>query len=317
MKFASLFTTSLLLCVATSAVAADAKGVSFHQKSDGELQIKIDGQPFAVLNHGSKWNKPFLFPVHAPSGKNVLRDIIPTAADQGSSKDGTDHFHHKGVWISVDSVNDEKLNFWHESSKIVCDKVEHSTAADGSGHLTIHNSWMDGDRPLLKEQTMVTIHPSRLLSYQIELRPTDRDVTFYDTKEGFFAVRIAHSMREMQGGHIVNADGLKGEKDCWGKPTPWIDYYGEVDGQTCGVTLMDHPDNFRKSRYHVRSYGLFAISPFGPKKYSNGAEQEAPVTLSPGKAPLQLTYGLYIHDGNTEEANVAKTYQKFLKATAN
>ena len=41
-------------------------------------------------------------------------------------------------------------------------------------------------------------------------------------------------MREMEGGYITNADGLKGEKDCWGKPSPWIDYYGEVDGSTAG-----------------------------------------------------------------------------------
>lgn len=317
MKSPLLLLISGLFCAGSqNAFSLDSKGVTFHEASEGQLEILIDGSVFAVLNHGKPWNKPFLFPVHAPSGKNVLRDIIPTAADQGSSKDGTDHFHHKGVWIAVDSVNDEKLNFWHEKANIVCDSVQHTSGKNGTGILTIHNTWRQDDQPLLKETTTATFYPSYLVTYQIELSAVDKDVTFHDTKEGFFAVRLAHTMREMQGGHITNAEGLKGEKDCWGKPSPWIDYFGEVDGKTCGVTLMDHPGNFRKSRYHVRSYGLFAISPFGPKTYSKGAEPEAPVTLSPGGDSLKLTYGLYIHDGDTSAGHVAKAYQDFLTATA-
>lgn len=306
----------LIVGVLGSPISAQTKsGVTIIEKDDAHLEIQIDGQPFTVLNHGKDWKKPFLFPMSAPDGTNILREIIPTKDKQGSSKDGTDHFHHKGVWVSVDSVNDEKLNFWHEDDAIVCNKVEHKTA-NGVGIVTVHNSWMQGDKALLKETTTAVFHPSRLVSYHITLEAVDKDVTFHDTKEGFFAVRIAHTMRELQGGHIVNADGLKGEKDCWGKPTPWIDYFGDVNGNTCGVTLMDHPDNFRKSRYHVRSYGLFSISPFGPEKYSNGQEEASPVTLSPGKEKLHLTYGLFVHNGNTEQGGVAEAYQEFLKATS-
>ncbi|MEO2018451.1 MAG: PmoA family protein [Fuerstiella sp.] len=318
MKPAVLLASALFLCLtaaSTSAVDKSSRGVSFQSTKDGQLGIQIDGKKFAVLNHGKEWNKPFLFPVHAPNGTNVLRDIVPTKADAGSSKEGKDHFHHKGVWVSVDSVNDDRLNFWSEAARIECEGVEHSAGKNGSGQLTITNNWMEGDKPLLQETTTVTIYPSRLLTYHIELSAIDTDVTIYDTKEGFFAVRLAHTMREMEGGHITNADGLKGEKDCWGKPSPWIDYYGAVNGSIAGVTLMDHPGNFRQSRYHVRSYGLFSISPFGPKKYSNGKEAESPVTIRPGKPSFKLDYGLYIHDGDTETANVAGAYQQFLKVT--
>ncbi len=299
----------------SSVVAQTSQAVTFREKDGDHLEVLIGDSVFAVMNHGKDWNKPFLFPVSAPDGTNVLRDIIPTEKEQGSSKDGTDHFHHKGVWVSVDSVNDEKLNFWHEKAKIVCDSVEHSTGNDHSGRLIIHNTWMQDGKPLLKETTTATFYPSRLVTYHIVLAAVDKDVTVYDTKEGFFAVRIAHTMREMQGGHIVNAEGLKGEKDCWGKPSPWIDYYGEVGGATCGVALMDHPHNFRPSRYHVRSYGLFSISPFGPHKYSNNMEPESPVTISPGKDKLQLTYAMFVHNGDTESGKVADAYQQFLDVT--
>ena len=313
--FFTIATILTVLSVNKVLLAQNTEGVSFKTKSETELEILIKGKVFGVLNHGGDWNKPFLYPVHAPNGTNVLRPIIPTKDQQGSSKEGTDHFHHKGVWVSVDSVNDERLNFWHEQDKIASDSFETKVGDNGTGTLTIKNTWMHGDKPLVKETTTATFHPSRIAVYQIELAAVDKDVTFHDTKEGFFAVRIAHTMREMEGGHIVNADGLKGEKECWGKPTAWIDYYGDVDGKTCGVTLMDHPDNFRESRYHVRRYGLFAISPFGPKKYSYDKEPAAPVTISPGKDTLKLTYGLYIHAGDTATGEVAEAYQAFLKAT--
>ncbi len=300
-----------------SVSAQSIQEVTFRDKDSEHVEVLIGENVFAVMNHGKNWNKPFLFPVSAPDGTNILRDIIPTEKEQGSSKEGTDHFHHKGVWVSVDSVNDEKLNFWHEKAKIVSNKIEYATNQDHSGRLTIHNTWMQDDKPLLKETTMATFYPSRLVTYHIELAAIDKDVTVYDTKEGFFAVRIAHTMREMQGGHIVNAEGLKGEKECWGKPSPWIDYYGQVGDSTCGIALMDHPSNFRQSRYHVRSYGLFSISPFGPHAYSNKTEPASPVTISPDKEPLKLTYAMFVHNGDTETGKVADAYQQFLKVTEN
>lgn len=303
------------LCLTVGPLVAADKGVDIQRPDNAHLTITIDGKPLGTLNHGASWNKPFLYPLTAPDGTNVLRDIIPTKAEQGSSKDGTDHFHHKGVWVSVDSVNDERLNFWHEADIIRCRDVT-SSVQNGVGIITLKNDWMQGEKPLLKETTTIVIYPSRLLSYHIHVQAVDKDVTFHDTKEGFFAVRIAHTMRQMQGGHIVNAAGLTGEKDCWGKPSPWIDYYGEVDGATCGVTLMDHPDNFRESRYHVRGYGLFSISPFGPRKYSNNKEPAAPVTLKPDGDGLHLTYGLFVHNGDTDSANVADAYQQFLKVNS-
>jgi hypothetical protein len=254
------------------------------------------------------------------------RDAIPLAAtvtrlinDHPSSindpkdPDYYDHLHHKGLWFSVDEVNG--IKFWKEDGKIVTKSVEVESSHSDPAVMKIVNHWMDDAGGLvLKESTTVKIYANRLLSYEAELEPGDKPVDFEDTKEGFFAIRLPNSMREIVGGGpVINAEGVVGSAASWGKPSPWIDYAGPVGKAQLGVAIMDDPHNFRPSRYHVRDYGLFAISPFGEGAYTNGAQPAAPVKLEPGKK-LSLHYGLYVHRGDSTEGHVAETYQEFLKS---
>lgn len=212
--------------------------------------------------------------------------------------------------IAIDSINDDALNTWHERNKIRVDSVD----VDDSGKnvvLKVNNSWLDDDgQPLLKEKTTYTITPDRLIACELQLKAVDRPVTFGDTKEGLFAIRVHTDLRGAASGTISNADGLVSEKDCWGKPSSWVDYTGKVDGKTVGITIFDDENNFRPSRYHVRGYGLFAINPFGEKSYSKGQEEAKPLTLKPGEA-VNLRYGLYVHSGDKESANIEKVHKAF------
>jgi hypothetical protein len=113
---------------------------------------------------------------------------------------------------------------------------------------------------------------------------------------------------------ISNSDGLKTEKDCWGKPAKWVDYSGKVGEKTYGVALMDFPKNFRPSRYHCRDYGLFTMSPFGEGSYQNDLAKAKPHVLDAKNPKLELTYGLYVHAGDATEGQVAKAYEKFAEA---
>src|SRR6185312_8118892 len=118
--------------------------------------------------------------------------------------------------------------------------------------IQLKNEWLKNDKePVLIERTTISIYPSRLITYDSTLSaPPGQLVRFDDTKEGFFGIRIAQSMRELQGGAVMNSEGKKTTKECWGKPAKWVDYSGMVDGKTYGVAIMDHPNNFRPSRYH-------------------------------------------------------------------
>jgi hypothetical protein len=269
-------------------------------KVEGDVYVTIDGKPFTALSTSKAYPKPFFHPVHAADGTIITRDLVKNE----------DHPHHKGIWCSVDEVNG--LKFWAEKARIENQSVEIGKSNGPVAELKYVNHWLKDDgTPLLVESTTVRISPKRLMAFDFTLAATE-PATFRDTKEGLFGIRVANSLREKEGGTITNSEGQKGMKDCWGKTGPWVDYFGPVNGKTYGVALFDHPGNFRKSRYHVRDYGLFTISPFGPKSYTNGQEPEAPVTVEPGK-PLRLRFGLYVHDGDTAAGKVGETHAEYLK----
>jgi len=296
---------TLVVTIASFNTASAADKVAIAQDAT-TLSITIDGQPFATYNFGENLAKPYLLPVRTASGT-----VINRALDDASD---ADHPHHKGMWNAIDEVNEVK--FWAEKGVIRNVAIKTLIAEGATAAFEAVNEWRHPETgvPQLTETAIITVHPNRLLVYDMRLKASNVDVTFEDTKEGLFGFRVAPSMKEKNGGHVVASDGTQTTKECWGKAYNWIDYYGDVDGKTVGVAIMDHPKNFRPSRYHVRDYGLFSISPFGEKSYTNGTSEAAPYHLQKGET-LRIRYAMYFHDGDAKKANVAAAWDQFLKAT--
>ncbi|MFN9720031.1 MAG: PmoA family protein [Planctomycetota bacterium] len=293
---------SLAAVLWTPSVVSSADTVDLKQ-SGTTIDITVNGKPFATYHVGDDLPKPFLLPVRTPSGVVANRAL-------GDTTDA-DHPHHKGMWNAVDEVN--KVKFWAEKGPIRNTSVQIISTGSTFGQLKAVNEWRHPESavPQLTEQAIISFYPNHLIVYDMTLTASHIDVTFEDTKEGLFGFRVAPSMKEKNGGQVISSDGTKSTKECWGKPWNWVDYSGTVDGKTIGVTMMDHPKNFRPSRYHVRDYGLFSISPFGESAYTNGANPAAEVKLFKGES-LHLRYGLYVHDGDTESGRVADVWRQFL-----
>ena len=327
---------------------AQAQTVNLSKKAD-KVEVTIGGEAFAIYNTGKTLPKPFFSPVRGPGGTILSRPIIKPGADvSGGEAANVGHRHHKGIFLAVDEINE--IKFWAEDEKIenvsvklltpqvdlsaywavalkryetlgggpLNDESSNTSADAVSGNparMQVVNHWLGADgQPVIVETTTISIFANRLFAYDITFTAGDKLVTFDDTKEGMFGFRMVSSMREQESGHVVNADGLKGSGDCWGKTSDWVDYYGEVDGKTFGVALFDHPLNFRRSRYHVRNYGLFSMSPFGEGAYTRGKRPADPLILLPGKS-IRLRYGLYIHADDTKAADVAGAYVEYLKTS--
>jgi len=285
-------------CAGRCARGADDR-VRLTLKAD-TLEVTVGGEPFTVYHFAKTQKKPYFWPVRAPDGQIMTRPL----------EKPRDHPHHKGLWFSVDEVNG--IKFWAERGKIENVSVEPIVANGNPARFKVVNHWLGKDgQPILIESTTIRIDTNRVIAYDAQMTAAKDPVTFGDTKEGLFGFRMVNSMRESQGGKVANADGLHGTRECWGKSSDWVDYDGNLDGKLVGVALFDNPHNFRRSRFHVRDYGLFSISPFGEAAYTEGKHAAAPFVLKPG-ANLRLRYAIYIHGGDTKAADVAGTYRKYV-----
>jgi hypothetical protein len=144
-------------------------------------------------------------------------------------------------------------------------------------------------------------------------------VTFGDTKEGAFGVRVSDQLRvgDKKSGNpqskITIASGAQGEKDCWGHRSPWCDYSGVIDGKTVGIAIFDDPSN-PPACWHVRNYGLMAANPFGRSKSGFPEMKDRNDLMRLGKDEhLKLRYGIYVHGGDVKEGKVAEGYERYLK----
>ena len=281
-----------------------------------KIDIDIDGKPFTTFNYGTDVGKPFLAPLRSASGKIVTRHF-PMEKVAGESND---HPHHRGLSFSYDDVNGTK--FWGNDPSFKDPKIGRIVATkaawkDGqpSGTLLTTMEWRDPTgKVLLVEDRSMTFHSDptlRIIDFDIKLTASGQAVTFGDTKEGAFAIRLADALAEKKGtGKMVNASGQSGMANVWGKRSPWVDYSGEVEGEKLGVAIFDHPSNQRHPTYwHSRDYGLFALDPFGQKAFDKTAE-ESHWKIDAGKS-VRFQWRVLIHPGDAASAKIADLFQQY------
>jgi hypothetical protein len=138
-----------------------------------------------------------------------------------------------------------------------------------------------------------------------------RDLKFGDTKEGFFAIRLADSIAGKNGGIMTSSEGAQTEKNVWGRPADWVDYDGTVDGQKVGVVIFDNPENPRHpTRWHSRDYGLFAANPFMGKDFDKAVT--GGYSMHSGEQ-FRFRYRVIIHPGDYSKKKIAELYDSYKK----
>ena len=294
--------------------------VTLTQGTD-KISVEVDGKPFTEFFYGSAAPKPYLHPLRTASGVIVTRHF-PMAKVEGET---TDHPHHRGLWFTHGDVNG--IDFWANEppgtrtnlGRVVINKI----LEVNSGTITALFDWIGpSQNKMLTESRRMTFYSGprlRTIDFDITLTAVEK-VKFGDTKEGTFAIRVASGL-EVPGrsvpaspprtGKMIDSEGRESEASVWGKRAPWVDVYGEVEGQKVGIAIMDHPANpHYPTFWHCRAYGLCAANLFGARDFMNDKTQDASITLQPGEK-MRLRYRVVIHPDDPKAAGIAAQYAAF------
>jgi len=284
------------------------------KKTEAGVDVTLDGQPFATYIFNSGF-KPIIWPVIGPTGKEMTR-AWPLRKDNPDEK--TDHVHQKSFWFDHGNVNG--IDFWAETAKEQGKQVQSALVkAEGGkvGAIATKNDWQGPDgKKLLSDIRTVRFggdKDTRWIDFDVVVTAEGDQVTFGDTKEGSFGLRIAESMRvdRKTGGKIITSEGLEDDK-AWGKPAAWVDYYGPVQGETLGIAILNHPSSFRyPTHWHVRTYGLFAANPWGLHDFTGGKEH-SDYTMKKGDS-FALRYRVILHKGTEKDAKIAEAFVNYTK----
>ncbi len=291
--------------------------VKITRAAPDRIAVEIGGKPYTSFFLAPGGNKPYVYPLSTASGLVVTRHY-PMEEFPGEVKD---HPHQRGMFFSHGEVNG--YNFWatepsQNSPKRARMELKKVIEAKGGRKSGTIRAVFDGQDPrgkaIMKETRTLTFYSDpklRIIDYEILIDPLEK-ITFGDTKEGTFGIRLATSMNENKGaGRMVNAEGAETEKNVWGKRSPWVDYCGPVEGQTAGVAIFDHPSNPRHPTYwHSRAYGLFAANIFGVRDFTRDKSKDGSLTIQPGQ-PLRFRYRVVIHSGDARAANIAQLYKEY------
>jgi hypothetical protein len=315
------------LILATSAIG-DSQNVAVDVANDHFdflIQRELVGR-YHVESRDGPLAKPYLWPLIGPGGVPMTRAWPMEKAAPGGS---TDHPHQKSLWFChgdvipegfplSSHVKDVKgVDFWSETEghgRIVCTAIK-----EQRGGIETHNEWRTAEGQKILDETrtiqLIDLVPVRLFVFNIDLLADVAPITFGDTKEGSFGIRINDLIREQTGkGKLENADGKIGEFNCWGRQSDWCDYSGPIAGQMVGLAIFDDPDNKYRACWHSRGYGLMAANPFGRAKsgFPPMRGRTDLVHMERGEH-LKLRYGVLVHLGNAKDGKVQEYYEKFVK----
>ncbi len=232
---------------------------------DERMAVYVDGELFVAYRseaYGDGHRYPFLYPVIGP------------ASGQSLTSFGTDpHPHHSSLFVAISNVRGEdgvRADYWHsrppdfQSGRIYSLNRRVTEAVRDRIVIEDEVRWQrPGADPHLegawKLEITVPSPDIRLLDVTITYRPLqDLTVGSYGT----FAARMHPDLAEANGGVIVNSEGRTGESATRNREALWVAYFGQREGRTEGLAIIQHPENpYFQAPYFTRAYGFFAPWP--------------------------------------------------------
>jgi len=349
MKGALLSCIALAICWSTAVVhpgvgADDHAVVVTDRRADRRVDVVIDGRPFTSYIYPTSLEKPVLYPIRTARGTLVTRGfpLEPRPCER------TDHPHHVGHWFNYGDVNG--YDFWGHSTEtpaaqklrvgtIVHKDIVRVSSGGTRGELTVRADWVVPDGSVLLHERTHFVFSGRASRRVVDRVTTwtaaNQPVTFKDTKEGAFGIRVAraleHPSKEPEifvnargekeavprldntvvTGRYIGSDGKTGEA-VWGTRGPWMGLTGMVDGGPVTLAIFDHPSSYGHPTYwHARGYGLFAANPLGRQAF-DPTQAPAALTLRSGES-VTFRHRILVHDGELTRDQLQQEHYHFAR----
>lgn len=270
-------------------------------RAGSRIDVTIGGKFFTSYRFAEDEKYPFFFPVNGPSGVSAT-----------SMRNG-EYPHHSSLFFGCDKVNGG--NYWQEGlerGRIASKGPVLESASGARIVITDTCDWTrpDAPQPIRDTRRIAISAPSpqlRQIDFSVTLEALI-DVVIDKTNHSLFSARMDPDLTPAFGGTMVNAEGEKGEKATFGKPSPWLACYGARDGKTTeGLAILQHPGNHGfPSPWFTRDYGFLSPTPmFWP------ADNKA-TRMARGEK-LNLTYRVLVFSGSPESSKLAERYSEFSK----
>ncbi len=329
----NLFILPLALILAGAiAIQGAAPQVTF-KEGKYKIDVLIGGKLFTSYLHtpdpsqplvakDTLQTKPVLHPIISPSGVTLTRGF-PFVDVPGERRD---HPHHMGLFFTVDNVGPDNDIFWGNSKAplpaIRHIKVLQMKGGNGQGTLATLSQWVGkAGKALLEEEREMVFRaagPEQVdIDFTIWLRALDQPISFGDTKEGMFAIRVAQWLTEEATGRYLNSDGQEMEKGVWGVRANWVRLQGEKDGKKLGIAILNHPTSTNSPTYwHARGYGCFSVNPLGQLDFEKAHKVPDPkpfnLKIEQGQKAL-FKYRVIFYEGDMDKPKADALYQAYAK----
>jgi hypothetical protein len=293
-----LFTWTLVIAGLMVVLPLSAAKITA-EKVGSKINVTIGNKYFTSYIFSSDEKYPFFYPVNGPvSGGSV------------TSMRNSEYPHHSSLFFGCDLVNGG--NYWQEGlerGRIISVNAQIQKQGGDSVLITDECIWSrpGAISPVRDTRKILITSPSATLS-QIDVEIVMEmliDVTIKKTNHSLFSARIAADLSVINGGTMINAEGLKSEKNTFGKMSAWIDFYG-IRGDTIeGLAIFQHPSNpWYPSPWFTRDYGFISPTPmYWPANDTDTFLKKGTV--------LTLRYRVLVHSGDHNQAKIAEEFEKY------
>ena len=297
------------------------------KRMDNSVNVTIGGQAFTTYYFSDVVAKPYLMPLRTASGTVITRSFPAgnkvTAEDR---KGRSFEPHQRPLYFGHGNI--DGLNFWAEKvfapfygahvqqayGRLSFVKMEEITGgvAEGTVRARFHLLSPSG-RTIAEETQSFRFRgdgATRIIDCEFVVDANHGPVTFGDTKEGTFAIRLGPAL-SAPNDHMMNSNGARGEPAIWGKQADWVAYSGIVSGKAVSVAVFDSPTSFRHpTTWHARAYGLLAANPFGLREFQRDPAKDGSWTVPAGKS-ITFRYRVLIHDGELTALQIGDLYRQY------